>query len=150
MQVLEASDELATDDSLLRLLFSMMKSSSTFDNAVSLAEELLAVKPGCFNLCSIGFMLFFLLLIKEEGICEMISNFSLRKLAFFCRVFSQLLFDPTKFTQGNNLILGSTEKSEPSPSTDLIDRHNLPNFDQLISIDSNQGSSLVIVINTKY
>ena len=105
MQVLEASDELATDDSLLRLLFSMMKSSSTFDNAVSLAEELLAVKPGCFNLCSIGFMLFFLLLIKEEGICEMISNFSLRKLAFFCRVFSQLLFDPTKFTQGNNLIL---------------------------------------------
>eukprot|EP00959_Pyramimonas_sp_CCMP1952_P190587 3985936-Pyramimonas_sp.AAC.1 len=59
-----------------------MENKTTFDNAVGLAEEVLAVREETFQLS------------KVENLTELMQGLSMRQLSFFCRVLALLVYEP--------------------------------------------------------
>jgi Trpc4-associated protein len=61
---------------------------TTFDNAVGLAEEVLAVREQTYELSSV------------TALPQLISGFSARQLAFFCRLLAAMVFEPDDHLEG--------------------------------------------------
>ena len=69
-------------DSEITFLFTMLVHNSVFDNTMNLLEEILATRADMFSLSSI------------PDVFSLLSSFSTRQLAHFCRVLSLILFEP--------------------------------------------------------
>eukprot|EP00968_Pinguiococcus_pyrenoidosus_P023589 scaffold3887_cov214-Pinguiococcus_pyrenoidosus.AAC.3 len=67
---------------LMLFFFSLMGRKALFDSAASIIEELLAVNPCLFRLDDV------------PRLDDIISSFSCRQLAIFCRVLALLIYDP--------------------------------------------------------
>jgi len=67
------------------LFVELMSQKHTFDNAVGLIEEIVTVKETVLNLSTI------------PNLTTIVSNFTTRQLAFFCRILSLVIFEPHKF-----------------------------------------------------
>jgi len=61
---------------------------TTFDSAVGLAEEVLAVREQTYELSSV------------TALPQLISGFSARQLAFFCRLLAAMVFEPDDHLEG--------------------------------------------------
>ncbi|KAH3761746.1 Short transient receptor potential channel 4-associated protein [Pelomyxa schiedti] len=109
----EVATELRKDYELLQLLFNVMPCNLMFTGCVSLAEELLAVKPGTVSLSDMG------------SIMTMMSNFDVRELSFFCKVLTHVLFDP--------------DRLKPSSADELIEQTELLDFKKSMTIDKNHA-----------
>eukprot|EP00638_Chattonella_subsalsa_P000233 CAMPEP_0117744562 /NCGR_PEP_ID=MMETSP0947-20121206/6833_1 /TAXON_ID=44440 /ORGANISM="Chattonella subsalsa, Strain CCMP2191" /LENGTH=1052 /DNA_ID=CAMNT_0005561535 /DNA_START=129 /DNA_END=3285 /DNA_ORIENTATION=+ len=70
------------DPDLVVFWFTLMSHPTTFDNAVGLIEEVLAVNPTTFALN------------KIHDLYGLVRGFSCRQLAHFCRVLALLVFEP--------------------------------------------------------
>ncbi|GBG69909.1 hypothetical protein CBR_g4736 [Chara braunii] len=75
-------ESLAQHRDFLRRLFILMGNKETFDNAVALAEEILAAREETLNLQTI------------TGFADLVRSFSSQQLAFFCRVLAMVVFEP--------------------------------------------------------
>jgi hypothetical protein len=75
------SEQLCSDDRLLVFLFRLMRHPATFDEAISLTEEVLAFRAEVFSLVSVP---------DIEGL---VAGLTKRQLAFFCRVLALLVFE---------------------------------------------------------
>ncbi|XP_024395590.1 uncharacterized protein [Physcomitrium patens] len=73
---------LAADDVFVVKLFDMMRLHNTFDNAVNLAEEVLAIRQDTWPVQGV------------PNLTSLVSNFSSRQLASFCRVLAMVVFEP--------------------------------------------------------
>jgi hypothetical protein len=112
------SEQLCSQRSFIIFLFSLMRNQNTFDEAVGLTEEVLAVRGEIFNLS---------LIPDFEGL---VRSFSKRQMAFFCRVLALVVFEPEdrpseelKITKAADLLTARREQAL-SPAVKNTDRNH--------------------------
>jgi hypothetical protein len=112
------SEQLCSQRSFIVFLFSLMRNQNTFDEAVGLTEEVLAFRGEIFNLS---------LVPDFEGL---VSSFSKRQMAFFCRVLALVVFEPEdrpseelKITKAADLLTARREQAL-SPAVKNTDRNH--------------------------
>eukprot|EP00898_Chlorokybus_atmophyticus_P003986 jgi/Chlat1/4589/Chrsp290S04333 len=103
------SESLSSHGDFIVHLFTLMRNKHTFDNAVGLAEEILAVREETFNLSDVA------------GFAALIRSFSSRQLAFFCRVLALVVFEPEDRSGASDFAMhrssqSDAEASQPSTS----------------------------------
>jgi Trpc4-associated protein len=122
------SEQLCSQPNFIVFLFSLMRNQSTFDEAVSLTEEVLAFRGEIFNLS---------LVPDFEGL---VKSFSKRQMAFFCRVLALVVFEPEdrpseelKITKASDLLTARREQAL-SPAVKNTDRNHavLLGIDELL------------------
>ncbi|KAG0588156.1 hypothetical protein KC19_2G220700 [Ceratodon purpureus] len=89
-------EHLAADKKFLVKLFGMMRFHNTFNNAVNLAEEVLATRQDTW------------LVQDVPNFTSLVSNFSSRQLASFCRVLAVVVFEP----EAGNTWLGQDRSTD--------------------------------------
>jgi hypothetical protein len=75
------SEQVFGNDHII-FLFTLMSHSTVFENTMNLLEEILAVRVDTFSLALV------------PDLYGLLSKFSIRQLAHFCRVLSLVLFEP--------------------------------------------------------
>jgi hypothetical protein len=78
----QVAEWLASDESLIILLFSLLGDRRTFDAAINLIEEILCVKEETFNLTSI------------PNFTRLMRSLSKSQLGIFCRAIAMVIFEP--------------------------------------------------------
>lgn len=87
---------LAADETFVVKLFGMMRYHNTFNNAVNLAEEVLAIRQETWKVHDV------------PNFTSLVCNFSSRQLASFCRVLAMVVFEP----EAGNTWLGQERSSD--------------------------------------
>ena len=112
------SEQLCSHRSFIVFLFSLMRDQNTFDEAVGLTEEVLAFRGEIFSLANVP---------DFEGL---VTSFSKRQMAFFCRVLALVVFEPEdrpseelQITKAADLLMARREQAM-SPAVKNTDRNH--------------------------
>lgn len=110
--------EQCSQRSFIVFLFSLMRNPNTFEEAVGLTEEVLAFRGEIFNLSLV------------PDFAGLVSSFSKRQMAFFCRVLALVVFEPEdrpseelKITKATDLLTARREQAL-SPAVKNTDRNH--------------------------